>query len=1255
MTSFRRTFKDPTVTIAQKIGFRIEFVKFIFAHEDIQKALLTKTSVEVFLTPKSKEIRARKHRADIIKRQLGAFRGPSPSDRMSLSPSSTTTNDVFIPPKSMSRRSSPAASKRISTENHKKDEELKYESFLGSPQMRSSDSECDESSESSDREIASQFAMSPISSPLLVSSRILDGSRQIAMKPSPIQQQQQQQHWTDAITVQQSEDAKEFAVHLSVSKELGLVIDCPTMCTSNEFRAKLIERLESMVVALKVGTLAIDNGASNPTPLTGNSVIHNFLSTSTTLPTITVLKPGMHEILSTAAATNNLANSTDSMTSPVASPPSTNLITAINRNLRPPRDVRLASFSLGEQRDVTVKATLQRRKLAQIQIGSLLGKPPQWSSSGNNETRHFCSAMERAFDLAAFDSRDRVKVTMARVSKVSADPLLPSTFRIRVYLPPDNHSTTVSASGEDTLSTIIERVIAKHNATKLLTDQRATDFVVRITGTSDHVMRDCPVLALDAVRARLQRNKDIKLTLVHRSSLPSTHIDGYSEPIGSPMVSSSTTTAASAVATASTSAPRKQGSFLQHRPGTAAITKQQHQRSILLYEINRPFEIRIICLENLNAQALFSHFLPDTSPNDIKLSVNVGLLHGEELLAPQLDSLVKPTGNPLWCEWLRSTLLMCDIPRATRLRFTLFAVTDRSRVAIGWVEMQLIDYRGQLQSGVISLVLWPGDRTSNSDFKPMCPSLVIELLQFPFPVLFPKPELMEKTEIKDYVEARKQDEERLQELINKDPISFPHSLSKVLQSLHWNNPQETKEAHRLLSIWAPLTPEDALELLDVKFADELVREYAVNCLRSLTDTELTLYLLQLVQSLKHEPYHDSALARFLISRALNSRAVIGHAFFWHLSAESANLRISDRYLLVLETYLRGCGDERHELVKQMEVVTKLAAIARLVKETPATRRKQILHDELSRVSWPNTFHLPTSASSEACGIIVSECKWLDSFTTPLWLVFQNVDPAGDPIVVIYKHGDDLRQDILTLQMISLMDNLWKRDGLDLHMSIYNVTATGDGMGFIEVVNDSDTVANIQKAAGGVTAAFTKTPLANWLRERNPTEAEYEFAVQNFIHSLSGYCVATYILAITLLTLNYYLDIDFAHFLGNIMKFHMYKRETAPFVLTTEFAFVMGGEKSPSFKWFTDLCCLSYNIIRKQRNLFIILFNLMLSTGIPELSTRSDIDYLREAFLMDLNDDEAKLSFSKLIQKSLKTKTTQVMFAMHILAHPDKNQ
>jgi phosphatidylinositol 3-kinase len=44
-------------------------------------------------------------------------------------------------------------------------------------------------------------------------------------------------------------------------------------------------------------------------------------------------------------------------------------------------------------------------------------------------------------------------------------------------------------------------------------------------------------------------------------------------------------------------------------------------------------------------------------------------------------------------------------------------------------------------------------------------------------------------------------------------------------------------------------------------------------------------------------------------------------------------------------------------------------------------------------------------------------------------------------VLIYKKGDDLRQDQFILQMIGLMDRLLKRENLDLRMTPYKVRST----------------------------------------------------------------------------------------------------------------------------------------------------------------------------------------------------------------------
>ena len=82
-----------------------------------------------------------------------------------------------------------------------------------------------------------------------------------------------------------------------------------------------------------------------------------------------------------------------------------------------------------------------------------------------------------------------------------------------------------------------------------------------------------------------------------------------------------------------------------------------------------------------------------------------------------------------------------------------------------------------------------------------------------------------------------------------------------------------------------IPPEFAIQLLDQDYPDPVVRGFAVGRLEGLSDKELSHYLLQLVQALKWEPFHDSALSRFLLRRAVNNASLIGHPLIWMLKGE----------------------------------------------------------------------------------------------------------------------------------------------------------------------------------------------------------------------------------------------------------------------------------------------------------------------------------------------------------------------------------
>ena len=59
--------------------------------------------------------------------------------------------------------------------------------------------------------------------------------------------------------------------------------------------------------------------------------------------------------------------------------------------------------------------------------------------------------------------------------------------------------------------------------------------------------------------------------------------------------------------------------------------------------------------------------------------------------------------------------------------------------------------------------------------------------------------------------------------------------------------------------------------------------------------------------------------------------------------------------------------------------------------------------------------------------------------------------------IIYKNGDDLRQDQLVLVLFKLMDILLKEVNLDFKFTIYKCIAVTKEVGFMECVPHSETI------------------------------------------------------------------------------------------------------------------------------------------------------------------------------------------------------
>ncbi|XP_012259521.2 phosphatidylinositol 4-phosphate 3-kinase C2 domain-containing subunit beta isoform X3 [Athalia rosae] len=628
---------------------------------------------------------------------------------------------------------------------------------------------------------------------------------------------------------------------------------------------------------------------------------------------------------------------------------------------------------------------------------------------------------------------------------------------------------------------------------------------------------------------------------------------------------------------------------------------------------------------------------------------------------------------------------------------------------LGWGALQFCDYEGVMSQGSYFLTLWPPNADKRLGPAPapgihphgnVQPIIGLELPDYGGKVLFPTELRDHDVKSLDFNSLDHNTQELLIDITQQDTFfrppleereilwekrhylhDRPEALPKVLLAAHSWDWACLPDLHASLRVWHSLPPVQALQLLLPCFPDMKVREMAVSWIRDLTSDELIDYLPQLLQALKHETYEASPLARFLLERALLSPSV-AHHIYWlltqslpgqspqvqnstdgHGEDDGSNVsafRYHRRLQLMLRALLAVVGDAlRNSFLTQQCLVKNLHEVAENIKTTKDSLKMEVLKNGLQNINSQLMLNegtcLPLSPSIEVFGINVQTCSYFPSFTLPLKISFVSRDNAIIP--AIFKVGDDLQQDMLTLQMVRIMDKLWLKGGLDLKMVTFACVPTGHKRGMIEMVTNAETLRKIQ-VEFGLTGSFKDRPIAEWLAKHNPSELEYERAVANFTASCAGYSVATYILGICdrhndnimLKTSGHLFHIDFGKFLGDAQMFGNFKRDRTPFVLTSDMAYVINGGDKPSAKFhhFVDLCCQAFNIVRKHSNLILHLFGLMASSGIPGV-TMDAVNYVQKALLPGQTNPEAAATFARMIESSLKSWFTQFNFFLHNLA------
>ncbi|XP_061922317.1 phosphatidylinositol 4,5-bisphosphate 3-kinase catalytic subunit gamma isoform isoform X2 [Entelurus aequoreus] len=832
-------------------------------------------------------------------------------------------------------------------------------------------------------------------------------------------------------------------------------------------------------------------------------------------------------------------------------------------------------------------------------------------------------------------------------------------------------SHTIKVSIEDTpaqvLACFFSKTANKRGVLGIPDDMSESDFVLRVCGREEYLYGDKPLQNFNWIRQRLKKGDEIHLSL-ERPPCPEldlVHEEDWAQ------VDDCTGVAGT------------------HEQLTIGEKDYERVFTISMWDCNRKFRVKVLGID-----------IP-TLPKipDFVVFIEASIFHSQQLLAQERTSPKAFNEEVLWNSWLEFNIKIKDLPKGSRLNLQVVCRKQpqtpnskgcsqqdntagsgnhdgktKSRL-LYYVNLLLIDHRSLLRQGEFVLHMWKmpekSEESSSSSInadkltsatnpdKASSMAMAILLDKYCYPVVLPKsrdlgrdggaaPEESEAGE-RGQREMPNHLKKQFAAIVATDPLHplspedkellwhfrhgcmrDPRAYPKLLSSVRWGKQEDVLATHRLLercTAWdsSVLDVGLAMQLLDCHYSDAQVRSMAVRKLETLEDDDVLRYLLQLVQSKR-----------------------IGHFLFWFLRSEIAqSMHYQQRYAVLLEAYLRGCGESMlQDFGKQVKVTEALQKVTREIKVMSPDKydvTAQVVFqmrqklEVLQSSGLPEGFRVPYDPGLRAGGLLIEQCKVMASKKKPLWLQFKRADPttlSKDPIGIIFKHGDDLRQDMLILQILLIMQSIWETESLDLCLLPYGCISTGNRIGMIEIVKDATTIANIQQSVVGSTGAFKDEILHQWLRDKCVSEVKFQQVLERFLYSCGGYCVATYVLGIgdrhndnIMITESGNLfHIDFGHILGNYKSFMGISKEWVPFVLTPDFLYVMGtsGKKSsPHFQKFQDVCVKAYLALRHHTNLLIILFSMMLMTGMPQLTSKEDIEYIREALTVGRGEDEAR--------------------------------
>jgi phosphatidylinositol 4-kinase len=503
-------------------------------------------------------------------------------------------------------------------------------------------------------------------------------------------------------------------------------------------------------------------------------------------------------------------------------------------------------------------------------------------------------------------------------------------------------------------------------------------------------------------------------------------------------------------------------------------------------------------------------------------------------------------------------------------------------------------------------------------------------------------------------------------------VSVPDALELLIDD-HLTTARKQGTDLKWLLYWSPVTPVECITLFLPEYGnDPYLLQYAMRALEQHPVDLTFFYVPQLVQALRDDEF--GYVAQFIFETSKISQ-LFCHQIIWNMKANSYKddnaeepdpmKPTLDRMTSLIVGALSGEAQDFYdrEFGFFNEVTSISGKLKPYIKKSKAEKKAKI-DEEMALIKVDPGVYLPSNPDGVVVDLARKSGRPLQSHAkAPFMATFKvkrevpehqaaenntsgsttdaatsGKDTSGADTAIdtdnskkvsvevwqaaIFKVGDDCRQDVLALQAIAMLKNIWQAAGLDLYLNPYRVTATGPGCGVIDVVPNATSRDEMGRAQINDLNAFFLQ------RFGNADSISYQQARLNFVRSMAGYSLACHLLQIRdrhngnimIDGEGHLIHIDFG-FLFEIGPGGM-RFEPFSFKLSLEFIEVMGGDTSQGYKMFSELLVKGYLALRPYTEQIISLCRMMYGTDLPSFKGLPTFDHLRDRFKPQLNEREA---------------------------------